>query len=194
MNDSRRISMLELDRHLSQSLEQARHAPVNVQRYGQPWVWMLSSDAWADAARWSALDVSGHPLMLLRQALDACLQPWPEAALATLAQESAEVRMVQRAVLLIALCAPGSVQRLHDDLRYHQVYRQFIGFDHGMAWSPLQCMRLLQACAAPLLQHCVEETLARVPSSLLDAACVGNARGVGDRLQERPISAGCLSY
>lgn len=45
MNDSRRISMLELDRHLSQSLEQARHAPVNVQRYGQPWVWMLSSDA-----------------------------------------------------------------------------------------------------------------------------------------------------
>ncbi|MET3150083.1 hypothetical protein [Stenotrophomonas indicatrix] len=194
MNDSRRISMLELDRHLSQSLEQARHAPVNVQRYGQPWVWMLSSDAWADAARWSALDVSGHPLMLLRQALDACLQPWPEAALATLAQESAEVRMVQRAVLLIALCAPGSVQRLHDDLRYHQVYRQFIGFDHGMAWSPLQCMRLLQACAAPLLQRCVEETLARVSSSLLDAACVGNARGVGDRLQERPISAGCLSY
>ena len=66
--------MLELDRHLSQSLEQARHAPVNVQRYGQPWVWMLSSNAWADAARWSALDASGHPLMLLRQALDARLR------------------------------------------------------------------------------------------------------------------------
>jgi len=186
--------MLELDRHLSQSLEQARHAPVNVQRYGQPWVWMLSSDAWADAARWSALDVSGHPLMLLRQALDACLQPWPESATVTLAQEGAEVRRVQRAVLLVALRAPGSVQRLHDDLRYHQVYRQFIGFDHGMAWSPLQCMRLLQACATPLLQHCVDDTLARAPSSLLRAACVANARCPADRLQAQPISAGCLSY
>lgn len=186
--------MLELDRHLSQSLEQARHAPVNVQRYGQPWVWMLSSDAWADAARWSALDASGHPLMLLRQALDARLQPWPESALDTLAQECGEMRMVQRAVLLVALRAPASVQRLHDDLRYHQVYRQFIGFDHGMAWSPLQCMRLLQACATPLLQRCVDDTLARIPSSLLDAACVANARRVGDRLQEQRISAGCLSY
>lgn len=38
--------MLELDRHLSQSLEQARHAPLNVQRYGRSWVWVLSSDAW----------------------------------------------------------------------------------------------------------------------------------------------------
>lgn len=32
MEDSRRIGMLELDRHLSQSLEQARHTPLNVQR------------------------------------------------------------------------------------------------------------------------------------------------------------------
>ena len=102
--------------------------------------------------------------------------------------------MVQRAVLLVALRAPASVQRLHDDLRYHQVYRQFIGFDHGMAWSPLQCMRLLQACATPLLQRCVDDTLARVPSSLLDAAYVANARRLGDRLQEQRISAGCLSY
>ncbi len=37
--------MLELDRHLSQSLEQARHTPLNVQRYGRSWVWVLSSDA-----------------------------------------------------------------------------------------------------------------------------------------------------
>ncbi|KAG0731798.1 hypothetical protein G6F23_014951 [Rhizopus arrhizus] len=50
MADSRSVTMLELDRHLSQSLEQARHAPMNVQRYGRSWVWVLSSDAWADAA------------------------------------------------------------------------------------------------------------------------------------------------
>ena len=93
----------------------------------------------------------------------------------------------KRAVLLVTLRAPASVQRLHDDLRYHQVYRQFIGFDHGMAWSPLQCMRLLQACATPLLRRCVDDTLARVPSSLLDAACVTNACRVGDRLQEQRI-------
>ena len=73
--------MLELDRHLSQSLEQARHAPVNVQRYGHSWVWLLSSDAWADAARWAALDSSAHPLVALRSALDPMLRPWPEAAM-----------------------------------------------------------------------------------------------------------------
>ncbi|WP_303635709.1 MULTISPECIES: hypothetical protein [Stenotrophomonas] len=194
MNDRRRISMLELDRHLSQSLEQARHAPVNVQRYGQPWVWMLASDAWAEAARWSALDTSAHPLLQLRPALDAQLQPWPDAALAGVLQDGGESRLLQRAAVLVALRAPGSAQQLHDDLRYHQVYRQFIGFDHGTAWSPLQCVRLLQASATAALQACVDDTLARLPPALLDAASVPAARRLREQARNQRISAGCLSY
>ncbi|NOK07251.1 hypothetical protein HNV27_38070, partial [Myxococcus xanthus] len=101
MADSRRISMLELDRHLSRSLEQARHTPLNVQRYGHSWVWVLSSDAWADAARWAALDSSAHPLAALRHALDLQLRPWSEAAMNALPLDAGDARLLQRAALLV---------------------------------------------------------------------------------------------
>ena len=185
--------MLELDRHLSRSLEQARHAPLSVQRYGHPWVWVLSSDAWADAARWSALDAGAHPLLALRPVVDPQLPAWPETATAVLPLETGELRMLQRAVLLLSLHALGSAQRVHDDLRYHQAYRRFIGFDHGTAWSPVQCARLLQASHHPLLRRCVEGALARVPAALLQAAGATTARIVGCLADQQRIAGGCLS-
>ncbi len=95
--------MLELDRHLSRSLEQARHTPLNVQRYGHSWVWVLSSDAWADAARWAALDSSAHPLAALRRALDLQLRPWSEAAMNALPLDAGDARLLQRAALLVVV-------------------------------------------------------------------------------------------
>lgn len=186
--------MLELDRHLSQSLEQARHAPLNVQRYGHSWVWVLSSDAWADAGRWAALDSSSHPLLAVRRALDPQLRPWPEAAMALLPFDAGDPRQLQRAALLVVLRDLRSAQRVHDDLRYHQAYRQFIGLDHGKAWSPMQCVRLLQACSHPLLQGCIEATLRGIPAHLLDAACVAATRVAPLQAQAQRIAGGCLSY
>ncbi|HDS1011628.1 hypothetical protein A7X68_04020 [Stenotrophomonas maltophilia] len=194
MADSRRISMLELDRHLSQSLEQARHTPVNVQRYGHSWVWVLSSDAWADAARWAALDSSAHPLAALRRALDLQLRPWPEAAMNTLPLDAGDVRQLQRAALLVVVRDLTSAQRVYDDLRYHQAYRMFIGLDHGTAWSPMQCMRLLQACAHPLLRDCIGDALASVPPHLFESACAPAARIAPAQGHAQRISSGCLSY
>ncbi|MBN7839316.1 hypothetical protein J0L40_16270 [Stenotrophomonas maltophilia] len=194
MADSRRISMLELDRHLSRSLEQARHAPVNVQRYGHSWVWLLSSDAWADAARWAALDGSAHPLVALRGALDPVLRPWPEAAMHVLPLDAGEARLLQRAALLVVVRDLNSTQRVCDDLRYHQAYRAFIGLDHGTAWSPMQCARLLQACAHPVLRDCLDDLLARMPPQLLEAACVPSARILPAQVHAQRIGGGCLSY
>ncbi|MDV9043767.1 hypothetical protein [Stenotrophomonas sp. RAC2] len=186
--------MLELDRHLSQSLEQARHTPVNVQRYGHSWVWVLSSDAWADAARWAALDCNAHPLQALRRSLDLKLRPWPEAFMNVLPLEAGDARMLQRAALLVVLRGLCNAQRVHDDLRYHQAYRQFIGFDHGTAWSPLQCVRLLQGCAHPSLRDCIDDTLAGVPRPLLEAAGVPAARAATTQAEAQRIAGGCLSY
>jgi len=185
--------MLELDRHLSQSLEQARHAPLNVQRYGRSWVWVLSSDAWADAARWAALDGSAHPLAALRKALDLQLRPWPEAAMSPLPLDAGDARLLQRAALLVVVRGLNSAQRVYDDLRYHQAYRMFIGLDHGTAWSPMQCVRLLQACVHPLLRACIDETLASVPPQLIEAARVRAARASPLAPAQR-IAGGCLSY
>ncbi|ENE1251129.1 hypothetical protein ABM187_001291 [Stenotrophomonas maltophilia] len=193
MAESRRISMLELDRHLSQSLEQARHAPLNVQRYGRSWVWVLSSDAWADAARWAALDSSAHPLLALRRALDLQLRPWPEAAMGALPLDAGDARLLQRAALLVVVRDLSGAQRVYDDLRYHQAYRMFIGLDHGTAWSPMQCVRLLQACVHPLLRACIDETLASVPPQLIEAARVRAARASPLAPAQR-IAGGCLSY
>ncbi|HCT26390.1 MAG TPA: hypothetical protein DIW85_09245 [Stenotrophomonas sp.] len=193
MADSRRISMLELDRHLSQSLEQARHTPLNVQRYGRSWVWVLSSDAWVDAARWAALDSSTHPLAALRRALDLHLRPWPDAAMGALPHDAGDARLLQRAALLVVMRDLSSAQRVYDDLRYHQAYRRFIGLDHGTAWSPMQCVRLLQACVLPLLRECIDETLASVPPHLFEAARVPAARAPAQAPAQR-IAGGCLSY
>lgn len=186
--------MLELDRHLSQSLEQARHAPVSVQRYGHPWVWVLSSDAWADAARWATLDSSTHPLLALRRVLDPQLSPWPDAVMSLLPPEAGDARMLQRAAVLVVLRGLNSAQRVYDDLRYHQAYRQFIGLGHGAAWAPMQCVRLLQACAQPLLLGCIEDTLCELPPALLDAAYVPAARVAHLQAQPQRIAGGCLSY
>lgn len=194
MTDSRTISMLELDRHLSQSLEQARHTPLSVQRYGHPWVWVLSSDAWADAARWAALDTSSHPLMLLRRVLDSQLRPWPDAAMAALPLELAEPRVVQRAAVLVALRADDNVVRLHDALCYHQACRSFIGLDHGAAWTAPACARLLRGCAHPVVQDCVDGALSALPRVMVDAACAPSVRIARHDSEQQRIAGRCLSY
>ncbi|WP_414555024.1 hypothetical protein [Stenotrophomonas forensis] len=194
MADSRSVTMLELDRHLSQSLEQARHAPVNVQRYGRSWVWVLSSDAWADAARWAALDSSMHPLLALGRVLDAQLRPWPETVMNLLPFDAGDTRALQRAALLVVLRDLNSAQRVFDDLRYHQAYRLFVGLGHGTAWSPMQCVRLLKACTQPPLRACIEDTLGEIPAPLLEAACVPAMRAMPLQVQAQRIAGGCLSY
>jgi hypothetical protein len=70
---------------------------------------------------------------------------------------------------------------VYDDLRYHQAYRMFIGLDHGTAWSPMQCVRLLQACAHPLLRGCIDDALASVPQHLFESVHRPAARRTGTR-------------
>lgn len=195
MSESRRVTMLDLDRHLSQALEQARHAPLSVQRYGQSWVWMLSSTAWADAVRWGALDATAHPLLQLRHALDLQLRTWPEAVMAALRVDASTVREQQRAALLVAAYAPRSAQRLHDDLHYQQVYRQFIGLDAGSIWPLQDCARVLAACGSAMVQATLLDAVAMLPHALLAAACVQGSvllRAHDGTAQQ--IEGSCLSY
>lgn len=170
--EGRRVSMLDLDRHLSQVLEQARDAPVCVQRYGQPWVWLLSSDAWFQAARWAALETRQHPLMRLREALDPLLGGWPSAALPA---HDGALRQWQRTAVLVHLRALDNLQRLHDGLRFNVLYRDFVGIDESSAWSLPECRALLDALQHPALQRCVDAALGTVPPVLVNAA--RSARG-----------------
>lgn len=163
----RRVSMLELDRHLSQILEQARDAPVCVQRYGQPWVWLLSSDAWFQAARWAALDTGAHPLIRLREAADPLLDAWPSLALP---DADPARRQWQRIALLVQLRALNAPQRLFDGLRFNVLYRDFVGMDEASAWTMVQCRTLLEALHSEAVQRCVQAVFAAVPTALVDAA------------------------
>lgn len=167
LSDGRRVSMLELDRHLSQVLEQARDAPVCVQRYGQPWVWLLSSDAWFQAVRWAALDTGAHPLIRLREAADPLLDDWPSLALPH--TEPAR-RQWQRIALLVQLRALNAPQRLFDGLRFNVLYRDFVGMDEASAWTMAQCRTLLESLRSETVQRSVQAVLAAMPIALVDAA------------------------
>jgi len=107
--------------------------------------------------------------------------------------DAGDARLLQRAALLVVVRDLSGAQRVYDDLRYHQAYRMFIGLDHGTAWSPMQCVRLLQACVHPLLRACIDETLASVPPQLIEAARVRAARASPLAPAQR-IAGGCLSY
>lgn len=165
--EGRKVSMLDLDRHLSQVLEQARDAPVCVQRYGHPWVWLLSSDAWFQATRWAALDTREHPLMRLRDAVDPLLGSWPSH---TVPAPDRGMRQWQRAALLVQLRALDDLQRLHDGLRFNVLYRDFVGIDEASAWSQAECRALLEAFQQPALQRCVDAALGVIPVVLVNAA------------------------
>ena len=112
----RKVSMLELDRHLSLVLEQARDAPVSVQRYGHPWVWILSCDAWSRAARWENVETNDHPLLVLRRALDPLLGTSPPPVLERLADVAAGSALLQRVLVLMYLRRLDNARRLHDGL------------------------------------------------------------------------------
>jgi len=162
--------MLELDRHLSQVLGQARDAPVCVQRYGQPWVWLLSSDAWFQAVRWAALDTGAHPLIRLREAADPLLDAWPSLALPH--AEPAR-RQWQRIALLVQLRALNAPQRLFDGLRFNVLYRDFVGMDEASAWTMAQCRTLLESLeslGSEAVQRGVQAVFAAMPTALVDAA------------------------
>jgi hypothetical protein len=81
---------------------------------------------------------------------------------------------------------------VYDDLRYHQAYRMFIGLDHGTAWSPMQCVRLLQACAP---RCCAAASTKRWPvcRSTCSSRHVHRLRAPAQAHAQR-IAGGCLSY
>ncbi|KAF1016892.1 MAG: hypothetical protein GAK31_00151 [Stenotrophomonas maltophilia] len=196
MNDGRRVTMFDLDRHLSQALEQARHAPLSVQRYGQSWVWLLSSDAWIDAARWGALDAGTHPWLQLRQAVDPHLRGWPEPVLAALQVDGIGRREQQRAALLVAAYAPHTAQRLHDDLHHQQLYRRFIGLDAGSIVSLPACAALLQACRSVIVMATLIDAVTNVPAALLRVLCAPDSALLRAHAGSFPqqIEGSCLSY
>lgn len=176
VREDRKVNMLELDRHLSHVLEQARGAPVSVQRYGQPWVWILSADAWSDAMRWSTLDTSSHPLMQLRGIAEPLLEPWPMARFEPL-QGAGNMRQLQRAALLVHLRCIASPQRLHDGLQHNALFRAFIGIEPATLWSEAACEALLEACRGPALRTSIAALLARLPLDIVSAA--GGRGGAG---------------
>jgi hypothetical protein len=165
--EGRRVSMLDLDRHLSQVLEQARDAPVCVQRYGHPWVWLLSSDAWFQATRWAALDTREHPLMRLRDTVDPLLGDWPSSLLPV---RDTELRQWQRAALLVELRALDGLQRLHGGLRFNVLYRDFVGMDEASTWSMTECRLLIEAVQGGAVKRCIAAALEALPPVLVNAA------------------------
>lgn len=157
------VTMLELDRHLSQSLEQGRQQPVGVLRYGRPWVWIVPSDAWFDAARWSGLDLGAHPLHDLRRQLDPLLKRWRGLLRSDcLAGTEHDARAQVRALLLLHLQGWTHPQRVLDELSQNIAHRAFVARSQG-SWSLAECEQLLRVLAQRRVQHGLRALCRRLP-------------------------------
>jgi transposase len=126
-----RVSMLELDRSLSRILRAAQRLPVSVHRYGAPWVWMVSHDAWLKTSKPRVGLPEQHPLTVLRHHLDTQMQQRHRDIdnLADALAPEAHPQLLVRAALLRRLYAIESLRFLVEQLRHNTLFAAFVGID-----------------------------------------------------------------
>ncbi|WP_313025687.1 transposase [Pseudomonas lopnurensis] len=131
-----KVGMQELDQHLAKVVEAARIKPVSVFRYGVPWVWIVSQDAWQHALK----EVSGyiqpdHYLVLARPQIEDIIAE--EAAMldALAAERHMQIppRTLISVLLLQLLYSVPSEHQLHEQLNYNMLFRWFAGLHLNQA-------------------------------------------------------------
>ena len=130
------VGMLELDRKLSKVLDSARRVPVSVSRYGSPWVWVVSHEAWMGQVQLTRFVPPRHPLVGLREHVDDVLRGHAamlERAVAQLALRT-DAAVLCRAFILQLLYPVGSRRYFLEQIAYNLLFRWFAGLTQG--WAP----------------------------------------------------------
>lgn len=126
-----RVTMQELDARLSKIVERAREGPVAVNRYGSPWVWIVSHQAWVQADNLRALVPPGHPLVALREQVEDALQH-ERALLADLENQNGSTigaSTLFKCLMLQIIYSLEDAQKVHESLAYNMLFRWFVGFE-----------------------------------------------------------------
>lgn len=160
------VGMQELDQNLAKVICTARERPVSVFRYGQPWVYIVSQEAWQQALK----DIDScippnHCLVQSRAQIEAILDS--EAAmldaLAAQQQMQLDPNKLMRALLLHLLYSISDVTQLHEYMRYNLLFRWFAGLQLSEQVCSLELFRrevgivLDSQDAALLMQRVIDE-------------------------------------
>lgn len=124
------VSMQTLDKELSRHVEIARSKPVPVDRYGVPWVWIVSHPVWMAADHLKTFVPPEHPLVHLREAIDNTLA-YEGLFLGELTKHchsGLDGRMLMRAWLLQVVYSLAGPQRVREGLVYNMLWRWFVGY------------------------------------------------------------------
>ncbi|SFQ73122.1 Transposase domain [Variovorax sp. OK605] len=126
-----RVTMQELDAKLSKIVERARDEPVAVNRYGSPWVWIVSHQAWVQADNLRALVPQSHPLVPLRDVVEDALR-YERELLADLERQhgiTTRASTLFKCLMLQIIYSLEDGEKVHESLAYNMLFRWFVGFE-----------------------------------------------------------------
>jgi transposase len=126
-----RVTMQELDAKLSKIVERAREAPVAVNRYGSPWVWIVSHQAWVQADNLRALVPQNHPLVALHDLVEDALR-YERDLLADLQRQhggTVGAATLFKCLMLQIIYSLEDGEKVHESLTYNMLFRWFVGFE-----------------------------------------------------------------
>ncbi|EXF47504.1 prevent-host-death family protein [Pseudomonas sp. BAY1663] len=167
-----KVGMQELDQHLAKVVEAARAKPVSVFRYGVPWVWIVSQEAWQYALKEvSSYIQPNHYLVLARPQIEDIVAEHAEMldALATAQQMRIPPRTLINVLLLQLLYSVPSEHQLHEQLNYNLLFRWFAGLHLNQAvWDfPAFDRDIAALLDCPDVVHLIRRIIAEVFSDRL---------------------------
>lgn len=127
---SARVTMQELDARLSRIVEQAREEPVAVNRYGSPWVWIVSHPLWTRVDNLQLFVPRNHPLVPLRESIESALC-YEDALLADLArrcESKVGISVLFKCLVLKFAYSLENEEKVYEVLGYNMLFRWFAGF------------------------------------------------------------------
>ena len=125
------VGMLELDRKLSKVLDSARRVPVSVSRYGSPWVWVVSHEAWMGQVQLTRFVPPRHPGGPARTRGRRAARPCRHAGAGRRAAGAARGGAVPR-LHPAAAVSGGQPPPSLEQIAYNLLFRWFAGLTQGL--------------------------------------------------------------
>lgn len=124
------VSMQTLDKELSKHVEIARSNPVPIDRYGVPWVWIVSHPLWMEVDYLKSFVPENHALVALKEVVDSALayEGLLMTELSVQCKSGLDARMTTRAWLLQIAYSLADPKCVCEGLRYNMLWRWFVGY------------------------------------------------------------------
>ncbi|KPV10984.1 hypothetical protein APR50_04440 [Variovorax paradoxus] len=124
------VSMQTLDKELSRHVEIARRNPVPIDRYGVPWVWIVSHPLWMEVDYLKSFVPENHPLVALKEVIDSILayEGVLMNEITLQCRSGMDARMITRAWLLQIAYSLADPKGVCEGLRYNMLWRWFVGY------------------------------------------------------------------